>query len=342
MQKDLTPRTGHMPVSVVIPTRNRKESLWRLLRSLEAQTYSLDQVIIVDAGDVDLGKAIAAAFPSLPILHLRSKPHVCVQRNMGIRAASAGHIFLCDDDIEPPIYYVERLMAFLLSHPECGAVSGLVVEPLENGEFGDGNRPIRPLTLVAAFAFQLGLWGSVDEISTNSLSSPFVNILRRYFAKRGNRLTLAGWPLFTQITHPSCRTVIYALGASIVRRQWLLDSPFSEVLDTHGIGDNFGVALGFPDEQPITVLPGTIVRHHKTPDNRLSPGTTYVRRVLALDYFIRTNPRFSVINRFFLLWSILGHFLVMAAKRNPELRSSTASAFLAVLFQRNPLIRESS
>jgi hypothetical protein len=33
-----------------------------------------------------------------------------------------------------------------------------------------------------------------------------------------------------------------------VRRQWLIRSPFDEVLDPHGIGDNYGVAFGFPSK----------------------------------------------------------------------------------------------
>ena len=332
---------GHMPVSVVIPTRNRQESLFRLLRSLEAQTYSLRQVIIVDSSDADQGAAIAGMFPSLPLLYLRSRPHVCVQRNMGIRAAAAEHIFLCDDDIEPPNDYVQNLMEFLRVHPECGAVSGLILEPAANGEFDDGNRSLKATSLLMAFTFQLSLWGDVGALRTPAWLAPLVTILRRFYSRRGNRYTLAGWPLFTQISHPSCRAAVYGLGASIVRRQWLLDSPFCEILDAHGIGDNFGVALGFPEEQPVSILPGTRVKHHKIPENRLTGGATYVRRVLALDYFMKQDPRFSMVNRLFLLWSIFGHYLVMIARRNAELRTSAARVFFLILLNKNPLVRES-
>jgi glycosyltransferase involved in cell wall biosynthesis len=330
-----------MPVSVVIPTRNRPESLRRLLRSLEAQTYPLHQVIIVDSSDGDNAHDIRGMFPSLPLLHLRSEPHVCLQRNLGIRAASTDYIFLCDDDIEPPHDYVGNLMEFLTAHSETGAISGLLLEPTRNGGFDDGNRPLKPTGLLVAFTFQLSVWGDVERIKAPVLMVPLMKVLQKYYANRGNRLTLAGWPLFTQVSRPSCRAAVYGLGASIVRRQWLLNSPFSEVLDTHGIGDNFGVALGFPGEQPIVVLPDTRVKHHKSADNRLNRGATYLRRVLALDYFMKRDPRFSMMNRIFLLWSVLGHCVVMAVRRDPELRSSSAMAFLSILFHRNPLVRKS-
>jgi len=329
-----------MPVSVVIPTRNRQQSLFRLLRALEEQTYSLHQVIIVDSSDDDSSAAIAVEFQSLPLLYLRSRPHVCVQRNMGIKAASADHIFLCDDDIEPPNDYVQNLMEFLRDHQECGAVSGLLLEPAESGEFDDGNRSLKPTSLLMAFTFQLSLWGDVERLQTPAWISPLMTILRRYYGNRGNHLTLAGWPLFTQISRPSCRATVYGLGASIVRRQWLLDSPFSENLDAHGIGDNFGVAMGFPGEQPVSILPGTTVKHHKVLENRLTGGKTYVSRVLALDYFMKRDPRFSMVNRVFLLWSIFGHYLVMAARRNAELRTSAARVFFSVLLNKNPLAKE--
>jgi glycosyltransferase involved in cell wall biosynthesis len=259
---------------------------------------------------------------------------------MGIRAASGDHIFLCDDDIEPPNDYVQNLMEFLDGHPECGAASGLLLEPLENGEFDDGNRTLKPMSLLMAFTFQLSIWGDVGSLRTSAWLSPLMTILRRYYEKRGNGFTLAGWPLFTQVSHPACKAAVYGLGASIVRRQWLLDSPFSETLDSHGIGDNFGVAMGFPGEQPVSILPGTRVKHHKVPENRLTRGTTYVRRVLALDYFMNQDPRFSAVNRLFLLWSIFGHYLVVAARKNAELRKSAAKVFFTILLNKNPLIRE--
>ena len=100
-----------MELSVVIPTRNRRESLLRLLQSLSSQKYQLKEVIIVDASDQEIDVAeLQAMFKSFPIRYLRSIASVCSQRNTGIKTATSEFIFLCDDDIEITDDYLLTLM----------------------------------------------------------------------------------------------------------------------------------------------------------------------------------------------------------------------------------------
>ncbi len=61
--------TGKPMVSVMIPTKDRCESLKRCLDSLSQQTYDSFEIIIVDGGSTDeTGSIIAEYSEKLPIL----------------------------------------------------------------------------------------------------------------------------------------------------------------------------------------------------------------------------------------------------------------------------------
>lgn len=328
-----------MNISAVIPTRNRPESLRRTLVSLAAQAHPLKEVLIIDAGDrpLDAG-ALRREFPSLNMIHLTAQPWLCRQRNTGIREASSPYIFLCDDDIELPREYVATLAAYLQAHPQAGAVSGLVVEAGLQGQpafefpapsFGQ---------LLWNFLFQLTVWGDVSRVPAPAGAAWFLKLIRKFYAARGNTFTLAGWPLLSRFDSPAFDAAVYGLGASIIRRDWLLQSPYDEILDPHGIGDNYGAALGFPGKTPVTVLTGTAALHHKSGENRLPPALTYFRRLLALHYFMVKSPRFSRLNRLFLGWSLLGNLLAQLLRGETLLARATLAALKYILSGRNPYL----
>src|SRR6185436_11747216 len=103
-------------------------------------------------------------------------------------------------------------------------------------------------------------------------------------------------------------------------------SPYDERLSVHGIGDNYGVALKFPGDRSIAVLTDLAVRHHKASENRLDAVTTYYQRLLALDYFMRADRRFSVVNRMFLVWSLFGRAGVFSLTRRRDLFRASVRA----------------
>ena len=89
-------------VSVVIPTRNRKELLLRALKSVFAQTYTRLQIIVVDDASTDGTEAMVTSLRDDRVVYLR---HLTSQggssaRNTGIRAATGTVIGFLDDDDE--------------------------------------------------------------------------------------------------------------------------------------------------------------------------------------------------------------------------------------------------
>lgn len=329
---------AQLTISVVIPTRNRPTSLSRVLQALSVQQRLPDEVIVVDASDHPLDvEHLRRQYPQLRLTMLRMAPSVCVQRNTAVRRAVGTHILLCDDDIEPPPEYLRHLTAFLKQHPTTGALTGVVVEP------GDGE-PVAGFPtpsfrhLLLAWVFQRTVWGDVEGTRATWLTGLPLRLLKRWYRRRGNTWSLAGWPLVTQVRAPAVRTAVYALGAALVRRDWLLASPYDERLDAHGIGDNYGVALQFPHPGGVVVLTDLRVQHHRDAANRLDATCSYYRRILALHYFLKTLPQFSGVNVGFLAWSLLGNALAFALRRNQSGLAATLRALWVVATGRNPLL----
>jgi glycosyltransferase involved in cell wall biosynthesis len=326
-------------ISAVIPTRNRPESLARCLESLTAQTHPLKEVIVVDAGDdpLDPGK-IADRFPHLPVIVVRAQASVCVQRNKGIRRAGSTHVFLCDDDIELPPDYIAALAEWLTDHPDCGAVSGVLHERSGNQIIETIHQPLGLSGLLWRRLFQLTVWTDLSMIPAGPAGHIVLQRLKTYYRNRNNTFTLAGWPLVTRVSGDHFRTAVFGLGAALVRKEWLLVSPYDEILDPHGIGDNYGVTINFPGELPITVLRGVAAVHHRSDVNRLAVTTAYYRRILALDYFMRRSAKFTAFNRVMLLWSLLGNLIPQVIRFDIERTHATCKAALLIALARNPYV----
>ncbi len=326
-----------MDISVVIPTRNRPERVRKALSALARQTSPPAEVIVVDASDkgcYDV-EMLVAEFRTLPLKLLSSAPSVCIQRNKGIAAASSDWIFLCDDDIELPTDHLQHLANHVALHPACGAVAGKLRQ-LESGAWVDQYPPRRFSTAFYQFVFQLSVWGPIDGVKTNRFTRPVLAWMNAWYRKRGNRESLAGWPLITQWRLPSFSTRFYSLGADLVRREFLLSSPYDPVLDPGGIGDNYGVALGLPNG--IDVIDSTYALHHREQENRVDRKVAYYRRILALHYFIRARFTNATLTTLWLCWSIIGLSLMQLRRFDVSMLKLSAKAFIKIVAGRNPYI----
>ena len=301
------------------------------------QTSPPAEVIVVDASDEGFydAKALANEFQTLPLILLSSAPSVCIQRNKGIEAAKSDWIFLCDDDIELPKDHFQHLANHVAKHPGCGAVAGKLRQ-LESGVSG---RPIptpKILHCTVSVRFQLSVWGPIDGVKTNPFTRPVLTWMKEWYQKRGNRESLAGWPLITQWQRPCFTTRFYSLGADLIRRDLLLSSPYDPVLDPGGIGDNYGVALGLPNG--IDVIDSTYVLHHREQDNRVNRKIAYYRRILAMHYFVRARFRNATITTLWLCWSIIGLSLLQLCRFDVSMLKLSLKAFFKIVTGRNPYV----
>lgn len=318
----------YVPISVVIPTCNRKMRLLSLLKSLALSSYPLSEIIIVDAGEDKLTMTDIQRFGDLVVKYVETEKSVCIQRNTGINIARSSWIFLCDDDIELPSDYIEKLMQHISIYSEAGAVSGLILQQVK-GEWSFKYSIKSTTLLLWKYIFQLSIWGDIDCRK----NSWIIKRITRKYEKKGNHISKAGWPVITDFSGNYFTSPLYGLGASLIRKDWLILSPYDEVLDRHGIGDNFGVAAGFPSK--IHILTSTFAYHFEEPVNRLNKPLQYYRRVLALDYFRKTRGNLPI-KKVWLLWSLFGNLLSFVLSKNKLLVLASLKAAMQITFGKNP------
>lgn len=90
-----------MSISVIIPTKNRLDDLENLLKSIEKQTISPDEVIIVDQSDEDYGQYIQNQFINLNIIYYRdiNIKGLCNAKNIGVNISKSEIVSFFDDDL---------------------------------------------------------------------------------------------------------------------------------------------------------------------------------------------------------------------------------------------------
>ena len=319
-----------MQISVVIPTCNRPQRLLKLLENLEKSSYKVFEVIVVDSGEKRLTPSDYLHLKNFVILYLDSEKSVCVQRNIGISKAKGDWIFVCDDDIEVPSDYLEKISTHVVNHSEAGAVSGLVLQK-ERNEWR-GTYPVTSaLRLAWKFIFQMSIWGEI-KCRKNFITE----YIKNFYVRKGNHISRAGWPVLTDFSGDYFETPVYGLGASMLKKEWLMSSRYDEVLDRHGIGDNYGVAVGFPGK--IHVLPGAFVFHHQETTNRLYRPLQYFRRVLALDYFVSTNEKLHFVKKRWLLWSLTGNLIEFIFVRDKLMIRPAVKSIVKIIIRKNPYL----
>ena len=96
-----------LTVSLVIPTWQRRDLVFRLLDLLEAQTHPADEVIVVDNGSTD-GTAEAVAGRAT-VIRLTENQGFARAVNLGIQAAKGDWVGILNNDVEPRADWLEIL-----------------------------------------------------------------------------------------------------------------------------------------------------------------------------------------------------------------------------------------
>ncbi len=112
------------PVSVIIPTFNRRKFLERAVQSVLAQTYDRYEIVVVDDGSEDAAIELPSLDASVRLLRQENRGPAGA-RNTGIRAAKHDLIAFLDDDdrfdprkLEIQVAAMEENPSFLISHTD--------------------------------------------------------------------------------------------------------------------------------------------------------------------------------------------------------------------------------
>ncbi|XZF64083.1 MAG: glycosyltransferase family 2 protein [Gloeotrichia echinulata DVL01] len=119
-----------LPISALLPTRNRSKSLSCMLKSLSQQTVQPCEMIVVDGSTDDSTQELCQSeIPGLAT-HIKyyraTEIGAATQRNQAMRFASQDLIWLLEDDILLEPQCLERLWAALQSDPQIGGVNAMI------------------------------------------------------------------------------------------------------------------------------------------------------------------------------------------------------------------------
>lgn len=113
-------------ISVIIPTHDRADILPRAVRSIQAQTRPVDEIIIVSDGSTDnteeVVRRMAEEDERIQLIAYHPGHNGNYARNRGIEAATGDFIAFLDDDDEWLPRKTELQMAIFEQKPEVGIV----------------------------------------------------------------------------------------------------------------------------------------------------------------------------------------------------------------------------
>jgi glycosyltransferase involved in cell wall biosynthesis len=152
-------------VSVVIPTRNRRELLSEAIATVHDQTFQDWEIIVVDDQSTDDTPGYLRGLRDQRISsichHHNEGPSV--SRNDGLAAARGELVMFLDDDDLLRRRTLERLVAALRAAPDAVAAAGACRSFPEDGDSVRPYRPARPYTQTMWREFLFGWWSNSGQ-----------------------------------------------------------------------------------------------------------------------------------------------------------------------------------
>jgi glycosyltransferase involved in cell wall biosynthesis len=211
--------TRLLPMSMIIPTRNRATTLRRTLESLGTQSYQPAELIIVDASEDSSTRVVCEetdpGLHSVVWWYRADVPGAAMQRNQGVRASSHLVVGFMDDDILVEPLCFTRLWSALQSDPHLGGVNAMIT-----------NQHYQTPGTISRFVFRL-MAGNAERSYAGRVLGPAVNLL----PEDGDDL-------------PEVVPVEWLnLGCTLYRREALPDPPFPSHFIGYSLMEDLALSL---------------------------------------------------------------------------------------------------
>lgn len=127
-------KTEKLIVSIIVLNWNGKAYLEKCLASLEKQTYSAIEIILVDNASADDSvKFVKERFPKVKIIVNNENLGFAAGNNIGIRAAQGEYIMVLNNDTEVDSKCVEELVKVMKSSNKIGACATKILSYFNRG-----------------------------------------------------------------------------------------------------------------------------------------------------------------------------------------------------------------
>lgn len=269
--------------TAIICTRNRPDDILVCLRSLQQQTRSFDEIIIVDSSDQPLNQQraftevfTAEQFPAAQLYYLHTAPGLPYQRNKGIETAHGAVVYFFDDDVVLEPEYLTHMHDAYESHPTYGG----------------------------------GMGNVTDVTIRTSWFSGFSRLFLLAQKPGEGRFTSSGQPTMPFGETRFKPVTVLSGCCSSYRASVLKKHRFDERLGGYAFMEDCDMAKRVSDEYPLFYNPHARLEHHQSPiarDGAITRAAQYMHNYSYL-FFKNFYPQ----NRWRLcayLWSVLGLYL---------------------------------
>lgn len=143
---------GTPEISLVIPTRNTRESTLRTLASIESERASTNVEIIVvnDEGSDGTAEAISSQHPGVTLLRNANRMRFAGTANRGLRLARAPLVMCLNSDARLRPGSLRAIAAWFAGDPKSGIAGAQLVDSRGNDEWSGGPEPTPFWCLLAA------------------------------------------------------------------------------------------------------------------------------------------------------------------------------------------------
>lgn len=256
-----------LPVSAVIPTRNRPGPLARTLDSLSQQCVLPAEIIIVEGSDVEFAHEVARVcrqcepFGSTLELVPAGALGAAAQRNQGVTLASQPFIWFMDDDILFDPECVLHLWCAMQSDLQLGGVSAMIT-----------NQKYHPPGLVSRTMFTL-MHGRWEASFAGRVVGPAVNLLPE------DREDL---PEVVPVEWLNTTCAMY-------RREALPSPPFDSVFTGYSMMEDLTLSLRVGKNWKLANARTARIFHDSQPGSHKSDPAELARMELVNRYYVMTR-----------------------------------------------------
>jgi glycosyltransferase involved in cell wall biosynthesis len=257
-----------LPISCVIPTRDRPEALRRTLGSLAAQDGLPVELILIDASRDDASRKVANDFTEGFAargcrIHWESAviAGAAPQRNHGMKLATQPVIAFFDDDIVLEQNCLASLQGALISDARIGGVNAMIT-----------NQRYCPPGWVSRLMFAL-MRGRAQTSYAGCLLGPAVNILPE------DREDL---PAVVPVEWLNTTCTLY-------RSEALPDPPFSEFFRGYSMMEDVALSVGVARDWKLANVRTARIFHDSQPGDHKSSPVALAQMELVNRYYVMTH-----------------------------------------------------
>lgn len=301
-------------ISVIIPTYSRPDSVDRFIDSLNAQTVTPKELIIVDGKpDHPEERYRQRLRPDITLVYARSTPSLTHQRNVGLEHASQPLVAYFDDDI---VLEPEFLSAIIdtFDRPENSDVAAVY------GNITNAN--IETKSAIGNLHRRGNVWLS------RIFGLPHVG--DGVFQPSGFPTTIARQP-------QAVATEYMPGGLTVYRTDIIKRFGFDEHLTSYSYMEDDDVAYRLSRQHRIMYCPAARCQHLHASSGRISSRMAGKMLIINHHYLWRKNFPYTLRHRWAHLWSFIGYPLLQMWNLQFAKGFGAVQGLWSVSWRRDPL-----